>query len=565
MRARPVAVLSLPALPALSVLLPALLAPCCSLAQAQPQLQAPRSAQPNVLIILADDLGYSDLGSLGGEIATPRLDALAAEGLLFTRFYANASCSPTRAMLLSGSDNHVAGVGMMYETRGRAPADADLPETHDGYLNLRVAALPEVLSANGYTTIMAGKWHLGYEPRFYPDQRGFDRSFALLEGGASHFKQDNMSGLQGWSTTWIEDGVPVELPDDFYSSRSLTDYLIEQIDAATIDAPFFAYAAYTAPHWPIQAPDEDIARYHGRYDAGYAAIMNERLARQRALGLARVDSPAEPAIEQTALWDSMNADERAASARMMEAYAGMVTALDREIGRLIDHLRETERYDDTVILFLSDNGAEGYVRATPEFAAQFDNSLDNLGRPDSFVEYGAGWAQIGTTPNRMWKLTGFEGGNRVPAFVHYPGRVQAGRTDALATIMDLYPTVLELTGVEAPGERFQGRLVAPVQGRSLLPLLLRQASSVHADDAVFGFEVNGQASLHAAQWKIVYSGRLTDSRWQLFDMDSADGERADLSFERPDKLASMLELWRSFAARNGVLTAGEDAHPWLGY
>ena len=527
--------------------------------------QEVQSSRPNVLIILADDLGYSDLGAYGGEIETPNLDALAAAGLMFTRFYANASCSPTRAMLLSGTDNHVAGVGMMYEARTRAPASLEIPSTYDGYLGLQVAAMPEVFRAQGYTTIMAGKWHLGYTPPYFPNSRGFDHSFALLEGGAAHFRQQNMAGMPGWSTTWIEDGAQVELPEDFYSSRSLTDYLIEHIDDRDRGTPFLAYAAYTAPHWPIQAPADDIARYHGRYDAGYEAVMAERLARQQKLGLARIDSPSGPQLERVMPWEAMTDEDRAFAARKMEAYAGMVTALDREIGRLIDYLRETGQYENTIIVFLSDNGAEGAEYGTPEFLAQFDMSLDNIGHRNSFTAYGRGWAQVSSTPNRMWKLTGFEGGNRVPAFIHYPSKIAPGVTDTFATVLDLYPTILELTGTVHPGRTFHGRDVVPLQGVSLVPVLEGRTAEAHPSDFAIGFEVNGMGSLHTREWKLVYSGAFTDSRWQLFDMNSAGGERVDLSQSSPKQLSAMLDLWNEFAARNGVLVNDVDGHPQLPY
>lgn len=517
--------------------------------------------RPNVLIVVADDLGYSDLGVYGGEIETPNLDALAESGLMFTRFYANASCSPTRAMLLSGTDNHVAGVGMMHEGRVQAPADAVVPRAYDGYLGLQIAALPEVLQAHGYTTIMAGKWHLGYSPPHFPNNRGFDHSFALLEGGAAHFKQDNMAGLQGWSTTWIEDGAPAQLPEDFYSSRFLTDYLIEQIGADDRTAPFLAYAAYTAPHWPIQAPAEDIARYRGRYDEGYGTVMTARLARQRALGLARIDSPSAPVLERVTAWEAMSNDQRAIAAREMEAYAGMVTALDREVGRLIGHLRSTGQYENTIVVFMSDNGAEGFERASAEFLEQFDTSLDNIGHRNSFVEYGPAWAQVANTPNRMWKLTGYEGGNRVPAFIHYPALVAPGITETLVTVMDVYPTILDLTGAAHPGDEFRGRAVAATQGVSLVPLLRGDMTDAHPAAFAVGFEVNREASFHMRDWKIVYSADFSDSGWQLFDMSSTAGERVDLSTSNPEQLATMLDRWAEFAMRNGVVIGDTDRRP----
>jgi arylsulfatase A-like enzyme len=359
---------------------------------------------------------------------------------MFTRFYANASCSPTRAMLLSGTDNHVAGVGVMHEGRIQAPADAVVPRAYDGYLGLQIAALPEVLQANGYTTIMAGKWHLGYSPPYFPNNRGFDHSFALLEGGAAHFKQGNMGGA---------------------------------------------------------------------------------------------------------------------------AYAGMVTALDREVGRLIGHLRNTGQYENTIIVFMSDNGAEGFERASPEFLEQFDTSLDNIGYRNSFVEYGPAWAQVANTPNRMWKLTGYEGGNRVPAFIHYPALVAPGISETLVTVTDIYPTILDLTGAAHPGNEFRGRAVAPIQGVSLVPVLRGDATDAHPVDFAIGFEVNRQASLHMRDWKIVYSAGFADTGWQLFNMSSTAGERMDLSASNPERLATMLDLWAKFAMRNGVVIGDTDRRPLL--
>jgi arylsulfatase len=259
----------------------------------------------------------------------------------------------------------------------------------------------------------------------------------------------------------------------------------------------------------------------------------------------------------------MTADDRAVAARKMEAYAGMVTALDREIGRLVDHLRDTDQYENTIIVFLSDNGAEGFEHTNAEFLAQFDMSLENIGHRNSFTEYGAGWALVGSTPNRMWKLTGFEGGNRVPAFIHHPSLIAPGMTDTLATVMDLYPTILELAGASHPGAEFRGRAVEPIQGVSIVPLLKGEATDAHPADFAVGFEVNGQASLHMGDWKIAYSGNFTDSSWQLFNMNSGRGERADLSASNPEQLAVMLSQWAEFAARNDVIVGDTDSRPQL--
>jgi arylsulfatase len=291
--------------------------------------------------------------------------------------------------------------------------------------------------------------------------------------------------------------------------------------------------------------------------------MAARLARQRALGLARIDSPSTPVLEQFTAWEAMSNYQRAIAAREMEAYAGMVTALDREVGRLIGHLRNTGQYENTIIVFMSDNGAEGFERASPEFLEQFDTSLDNIGYRNSFVEYGPAWAQVANTPNRMWKLTGYEGGNRVPAFIHYPALVAPGISETLVTVTDIYPTILDLTGAAHPGNEFRGRAVAPIQGVSLVPVLRGDATDAHPVDFAIGFEVNRQASLHMRDWKIVYSAGFADTGWQLFNMSSTAGERMDLSASNPERLATMLDLWAKFAMRNGVVIGDTDRRPLL--
>ena len=521
--------------------------------------------RPNILIIMADDLGYSDLGAFGGEIASPNLDLLASQGLMFTNFYGAASCAPSRAQLLTGVDNNLAGVGIHFENRrGNA---RERPTTYQGYLRTDTATIAEILGAEGYRTIMASKWHLGWEDGLYPDDHGFEQSFGLVQGGAAHFKQQNMAGGPGWDTTFVRNGEVIandSLPDDYYSSTYFAQFIIDHIGDGSSEAPFMAWLGFTAPHWPLQAPAEYIERYRGRYDAGYEAIMAERLARQAQLGLDTVFSPTEPVFtDNVAPWAELSEEEQAISARNMEVYAGMVTALDHEVGRVLDHLRAIGEYDNTIIVFLSDNGAEGsmFASANSNFTRSFDTSVENRGLANSFIMYGSAWSQVGTIPYHYYKLTGFGGGNHVPAFIHYPAMVEAGRTDAVAGTVDILPTLLEMVGIDHPGDGLMGEAVVPVDGVSLMSLIRGDADAVRPDDYVWGFQILSNASLHYGDWRLVWSGRRAGNDWWLSDMASPRGERDNLAAENPEMLAMMLRLWRAYAEEQGISIDAQTLAP----
>lgn len=371
--------------------------------------QSTSDPRPNFLLIVADDLGFSDLGAFGGEIHTPYLDELAKQGVRFTSFHTAPTCSPTRSMLLTGTDNHIAGLGTMAEAQ--TPAQAGHPG-YEGYLNDRVAALPELLRDGGYRTLMSGKWHLGLTPETSPHARGFERSFALLPGAANHYgfeapiPEEQVPGLlKKTRGLYSEDGQDTTIPDDFYSSDGFTDKLLEFLDEGDDGRPFFAYLPFSAPHWPLQAPAEIVEKYRGRYDAGPDALRQERLTRLRELGLIEGDVTPHPVVPLTAEWEALTDEERVRSARTMEVYAAMVDRMDWNVGRVLEKLEAKGVLDNTVILFLSDNGAEGaQLEALPVFgpdlnqviADYYDNSLENIGRGNSYVWYGPRWAQAGT-------------------------------------------------------------------------------------------------------------------------------------------------------------------------
>lgn len=517
-------------------------------------------SRPNILLIVADDLGFSDLGAFGGEIATPNLDALATAGVRFTDFHSAPACSPTRAMLMTGTDPHIAGLGTMLEVA--QPGFQGAPG-YEGHLNDRVVTVAELLQAAGYHTILSGKWHLGETATSIPAARGFDRSFALLPAGASHFAGEGLDRFSIVDTAYQENGKPVSsLPEDFYSSDYFTDRLIDWLGERPRERPFFAYLPFSAPHWPLQAPDASIARYHGRYVAGPEAMRAERLQRMQDMGLCAPGVVAHPFVGGKP-WAEMSADERAWSARAMEVYAGMVDRMDWNIGRVLEHLRSAGDLDETVLLFLSDNGAEGaMVEAMPivgamiadQIAKHFDNSLDNLGRGTSCFWYGPRWAQAATAPSRLHKSFSTEGGIRVPFLAAGPGiSGTGGISHAFATAMDVPATLLEWAGVEA-ATHWKGRPVEPMRGRSMAAHLAGRAARVHPQGTETGWELFGRRAVRRDDWKAVWLRRPEGvAAWQLYDLASDPGETRDRAADEPAVLHDLIAAWGRYASWAGVV------------
>ncbi|WP_414156796.1 arylsulfatase [Pseudomonas sp. BNK-30] len=517
-------------------------------------MATPTVKQPNILLIVADDLGFSDLSALGSEIQTPNLDKLLTDGRLMLDFHAAPSCSPTRAMLMSGNDPHLAGLGMMAEARKRLPAGAQVRAGYEGVLGSNVATLAELLHDAGYRTYISGKWHLGMQPAQQPQNRGFDQAYVLLEGGAAHFKQANMALQPNYSSTFRHNGEPIELPDDFYSTTWFTDRLIAAIDdGKASNKPFFAFAAYTAPHWPLQAPDEYLAQYRGRYDQGYEVIARERLARQRKAGLVPADFPLEPQLEGVPGWASLTKQQQQQSARTMEVYAAMVAALDAEVGRLVDHLRKTGELDNTLVLFMSDNGPENATRVDPNWIKEnFDTRLANYGRRDSFLMIGSAWAQVSALPSRRYKMTTYQGGIRVPAFVYHPATIKAGRSDELASVRDIMPTLLQLAGAPMPGINYRDRAIVPPQGTSALDYLQGKDTRIHAHDEALGWEINGSASLRKGPMKLLWDATDGTPAWHLYDLSNDPGEHHDIAAAHPRQVSDLLRDWKAYAQRSNI-------------
>ena len=536
----------------------------CREAPPRPQASgaaAPAPARrPNILLVVADDVGFTDLGAYGSEIRTPVIDGLAASGLKFSRFRASATCSPTRASLMSGTDPHVAGLGNMWEDL--APNQKGRPG-YEGHLNDRVAPLPAVLKQAGYRTFMAGKWHLGRDETTSPAARGFDRSFALLPGGASHFVDRQTIEGAGNRAPYREDGRLVDtLPADFYSTRFFADQMIRYLGErpAQDTTPFFAYLAFPAPHFPLQAPDDSLALYRGAYDAGYDALFDARLAAAKRLGLAPANAEGDRPYPGQRAWLALSPAERAVEARRMEIFAAMVTDVDTHLGRVLDLLRGRGELEHTIVVFMSDNGAEGHDMAT-EWTAVADtakaccnNTLENMGRPGSYVWLGPNWSRASSAPFRLFKGYPTEGGTRVPVIISYPGVSTRGVTEARAHVSDLMPTLLDLAGVPHPGDTFAGRAVAPMTGVSLKPLLDGTAPWTRAPDEVVADELMGKRFVSEGALKALWLPKPHDrARWQLYDLAADPSEQIDLAAARPAELARLRAHWDDYARRNHVI------------
>lgn len=514
--------------------------------------------RPNILLIVADDLGYSDIGSFGGEISTPTLDSLAKEGLQLTNFHVLPSCSPTRSVLMSGVDNHQAGMGTMGELK--TPEMEGHPG-YAGYLNFEVAALPEVLKVGGYHTYMVGKWHLGHEKETTPHARGFNETFALLPGGGSHWS--DMKPLSPPQTmVYSRNGKKVELlPDDFYSTTYYTDTMLKFIEQNINNGkPFFAYLSYTAPHDPLHAPKKYIDKYKGKYDAGWDVLREQRLQVLKELGIVQKDVKPFPRLASVKAWNEMSTEERAEASRDMEVYAAMIDFMDEQIKRVFDYLKKTGEYDNTMVIFISDNGANGhlptaYPGQTEEYLNSFDNSLENRGLQNSFIEPGPGWSQASMAPSRMFKAFTSEGGIKAPMLVKLPGKMEnAGRMNhSFFHVRDIMPTLLELAKVDHP-EQFNGRKVRPMQGKSVLELFEDKLPTAYAGAGQVGYELFGMKAYFVGNWKILWMPKpFGPDEWELFNLKQDPAELNDLSKQHPDKLKEMIALWEQYKRENQVL------------
>jgi arylsulfatase A-like enzyme len=552
--------------------------------------------KPNILIILADDLGWSDLGCYGGEIRTPNLDSLAAGGLRFTQFYTSTRCCPSRASLLTGLYPHQAGIGLMTSDQAaKYPGAGDKGEAFPGYrgaLNANCVTIAQVLKPTGYRTAAAGKWHVGNsEP---PTKRGFDDFYGFVGG----------YGVDSWEPRMMKrlpEGRPQRSyqPGEFFATDAITDHALDFLaDMRKSGAPWLLYVGYQAPHFPVQSKREDMTGYPEIYARGWDKIREQRLTKQKKIGLLPESTALTPRSKIThpvasrrlgswtddgnnPAWDSLPADRRADLAQRMAVFAGMVTGMDRNIGRLIADLRASGQLDNTLILFLSDNGAcaewepfgfemlptpnpvpgTGINQGTQALPNKLyrGDELATMGQAGSFPSYGSGWANACNTPWRLYKHYGHEGGIGTPLIAHWPAAVGKEKDNGRfvrepAHLIDLMATCVDITGAKYPAE-WIGKKILPMEGVSLRPLLAASAGNpASLPPRLLAWEHEGNRAIREGQWKLV---SLATAPWELYDMESDRVEMNDLAASQPERVKDMSAKWEVWAKRTNVLPRPE--------
>ena len=505
--------------------------------------------KPNIVIILADDLGYSDIRPYGGEIDTPNLDALAKHGLRFSQFYNNARCCPTRASLLTGLHPHQTGIGHM--TGAQAPLQGKGPPAYAGHLNDSCVTIAQVARSAGYATFMTGKWHLAWKDEAdWPLQRGFDRYYGCIAGATHYFHPSGGESMYDGNTP---DRSPKSTTGrSFYTTDAFADHgrrFIDEHVASKGEQPFLLYLAFNAPHWPLHAPDQELAKYEGKYGMGWDKLREQRLARQRESGLipsAWKAAPRDPAVPA---WESFDESKRAASASRMSAYAAMIDRMDQKIGDLIETLKKNGVFDNTLILFLSDNGACAEISLTGKGDPVKDRApLSELTVPS----YGKAWANASATPYRLYKHFAHEGGSNTPFIAHWPARIRAGRDwfREPAQIIDIMATVIDVTGAKYPPEN-QGNPLPSPDGISLVPAF--DGKPLRRNQPLF-MEHENNAFVRDREWKLVGKGvamprGLQKQKWELYRIEEDGTEMKDLAKQHPERVARMSAQWEAWAER----------------
>ena len=525
---------------------------------------AKATERPNVVLILADDLGFTDISPFGSEISTPNIAKLAAEGLSFTNYHTAANCAPARAMLLTGVDSHRNGVPNIPEA---IPPEQMEFDHYQGVLGQNVVTLASLLQANGYHTYMTGKWHLGHTPELLPFARGFDRTIAMADTGADNWEQRTYLPIYD-QAHWYADGNEHTLPDDFYSSEYFIDKTIEFIASnESDDEPFFAYIPFQAVHMPVQAPKEFSDKYKGVYDAGWTVMRERRhLAAEEAgvvpEGTRKLVTPG------TLEWESLSEEQQQHHARRMEVYAGMVDAMDTHIGRLMNYLQSIGEYENTIFIFTSDNGAEGSPLISPTAQSPLDQwfetvgyetGIETLGERGSWVAIGPSNATVAASPLAYYKFHANEGGLRVPLVMSGPGITQRGQlTDEFAFVTDLAPTILGLLDVGNHNGSWKGEAVEEIIGNDFSSFLAGENHAIHSTDEPIGYELGGNSALFKGDYKIVINKfEQNETEWHLYNIKTDPGETNDLVNDEPQLFGEMLSDYEAWAEENNVLPMPE--------
>lgn len=503
-----------------------------------------QGAMPNIIVILTDDMGYSDIGCYGSEIQTPNLDGLAKEGIRFSQFYNTSRCSPTRSSLMTGLYSHQAGMGLL--TKDEGPNNPG----YRGRLMERCVTIAEVLGQKGYQNIITGKWHMGDEKKaWWPLGRGFDRFYGCPQGGGFFFRPSSWKNerfvVRDNTIIYDKQNDP---PKDWYATDAFTDEGIKYVEEAVEDQkPFFWYLAYNAPHFPLQAKPEDIAKYRGTYRAGWDEIRKNRTKKLIELGLIDKNWKLSPRAEGVPAWDTLSDKEKEAQDERMAIYAGMIDCVDQNVGKIVAALKEMKVYENTLILFLHDNG--GDVTGGPTGK---NSGKGAPGTAESLVHYGKGWANVSDTPFRKHKGLIHEGGTATPLIAHWPKGIEASMNGTIATepahLIDLMTTFVDISSATYP-ETFKGHEIIPMEGKSLLPIL--QGLPFQRDAPIF-FEHIGNRGVRQGKWKLV---ALKGKPWELYDMHADRTESNNLAEQMPEKVKTMNALYDGWAQRSFVKKA----------
>ncbi len=514
---------------------------------------------PNVLVIMADDLGFSDISPYGGEIQTPNLQMLAENGVSFTDFSVTPYSAPSRATFLTGSDPHEVGLGNLIELS--TPEQKQDPD-YVGHLNDKALTVAQRLQQAGYYTVMSGKWHLGKRAEDAPTNWGFDNYFGLLIGEANHFDRPNYPEGPDGAQLYRLDGELTDIPKDFYSSTTYADYLMDSLNNRPDDKPFFAYLQFTAPHSPLQAPREDIEKYSGQYQEGPRALAEQRFENAKRLGFIP-ETAKQPTMVGYPEWDSFSEENRQKEIKRMQIYAAMVDNMDANIGRVLDSLKQKGELDNTYVFFFSDNGAAGKYRETAGRWKDWvnnahDNSLDNMGNYDSYVSQGLGWAQASNMPFSLFKGYTSEGGIRSPLIVTGPNIPEAKVSGKYTNLMDIAPTILDIVG--APKTTPASK--ADIDGKSLMPELTEPSSRLQLPNTPQVLEMNGAKTVRLGHYKALanthrFAGLddnvIPTQKWQLFNLVQDPGETTDLAKQYPKILDGLIADYNSYARDVGVV------------
>ena len=517
-----------------------------------------KTAPPNIVLLLVDDAALMDFGAYGGEAATPNIDKLAHEGMMFTNYHTSPMCAPSRAMLITGCDSHLTGVPNLPEFL--APEHAARPG-YGGVLNDSVKTVAEHLKRNGYRTYMAGKWHLGHTENSLPSKRGFDRTFILDASGADNYEQKAYLAIQESKPPWFGDGKPTELPDDFYSSKTYVDKMISFMDGAPEkEKPFFAYLAFQAIHIPVQAPKEFVDKYRDIYKEGWDRLRQQRFEKAKHLGLISTSAKLGEMLPVLDKWDDISAEEQQMAANDMAVNAAMLEAMDFHIGRYIQYLKEKGQLENTVFIITSDNGPE--PSAPPDISGAniwlkwvgYHRDSNRLGEKRYYGFIGPEFASAAAGPSAFFKLYAGEGGLRVPLVVSGKN-IPIGKTHAFSFVTDVVPTILSLAGIGYDAET----TAVPMTGKDLFPIIQQDSTTVYRPDEPIGMEAAGQAALFKGDLKLARNGKpYGDGVWRLYNLANDPGETNDLKETAPELFAEMMGHYMEYAEENGVVEMGVD-------